>query len=172
MTDCHVVNVQSTDTQGTGTVAYTYDNKSTRSIKYTLKSDANGDWQITNVLISTPSIVLNRYCDALKRQDYTTAYSFVSNDVKVQETLQQYSIKTKRFALAGGKGIASCTISNIVNGGAQAAGTITYTSMQGKVATVDYVLVEESGIWKLDSEQPRLPGKSTSGTNSSSGAGD
>ena len=159
VTDCHVTNVQSTDTQGTGTIAYTYNDKSTRAVNYIVKSNASGDWQITNVVISTPSILLKSYCDAVKRQDYATAYTFVSNDVKIQETEPQYSAKTKRFAIAGGKGIASCSISNIVNGGAQASGTITYTSIQKKVAIVDYVLVEESGIWKLDSEQPRLPGQ-------------
>jgi len=157
--DCQVKNVQSTNTQSTGNVAYTYANKSVRSVNYKLSSNTNGDWKITNVLISTPSIVLDSYCNAVKQQDYATAYAFVSNDVKVQETEGQYATKTKRFGLAGGKGVASCSVSNIVNGGAQAAGTITYTSVQKKVAIVDYVLVEESGIWKLDSEQPRLPGK-------------
>jgi limonene-1,2-epoxide hydrolase len=169
VTNCHVVSAHNTDTQGIGTIAYTYNDRSTRSINYKLASDANGDWYITNVLISTPSIVLNSYCDAVKRQDYATAYKLVSNDVRVQETEAQYATHTKRFAAAGGKGIASCIVSNIVNGGAQAAGTITYTSLQGKEATVDYVLVEESGVWKLDSEQPRLSGTNSSSSSSSAG---
>jgi hypothetical protein len=107
-------------------------------------------------------MTLITYCNAIKQQDFATAYSQVSSSVKSQRTEAQFASSMQQFLKAGGSSLARCSVSNVASSGANAAGTITFTSTSGKIAVIDFVLVDENGLWRLESEQPRVfNGKAT-----------
>ncbi|GAC1678152.1 MAG: hypothetical protein PVS3B1_18760 [Ktedonobacteraceae bacterium] len=149
--NCSVKSVNSGTTQATGIVDYVYNTNKTQSSNYMLHYEQN-TWRIANVSISTPSSTLHAYCEALKKQDYPAAYDLVSGSIRSKDTLAQFTQRTDRFVQDGG-GIASCQATNVSDTGADAQGTIVYTSNRGKTATLDYTMVLENGAWKMVSQQ-------------------
>jgi limonene-1,2-epoxide hydrolase len=171
VTGCDIANVSATNASASGTVRYTYANHHRLPVTYTLSYTAS-NWFITNASISTPKATLTTYCNALMKRDYPMAYTQVSNDVKAQESEKQFATRTDAFMKAGGGGIASCVVSNVINSGGSATGTLTFTSSSKRTAIIDFVLSLESGSWKLVSEQPRRYGAQPTAPATSGGDSD
>lgn len=168
--DCLVANVQASSNSASGTIRYTFANKSNHAIGYAL-SYIGSSWFITNASISTPKTTLTDYCNALLKQDFKTAFNLVSNDVRTMETEAQFATRTQAFLQAGGGNVTSCAVSNIINSGSSATGTLTFTSASKKTAVIDFELSLESGAWRLVSEQPRPYGAGPTPDPNASGNG-
>jgi limonene-1,2-epoxide hydrolase len=143
-TDCTLSNVD--DATGKGVVTLTF-SAGSGSYDETLTNE-NGAWKINNEQVhSTPTVTLNTYCNALKQQDYQTAYNQLSSDNQS---------RTKEADFANGFSadkVTDCSVSNVDDNAG--TGTISYTLADGKTGTADYTLVQENGIWKLKTEKFR-----------------
>ena len=140
---CTMSNVN--DSAGTGTLTYIRGDGNKTSASATL-TNQNSTWKI-NVLqaISSPTQTLLTYCDALKAQDYQTAYNQLSSAAQSQESEAQFAAN---FSTAT---VSDCKVSNVND--TAGTGTITYTLSNGNTGPLDYTLVNESGIWKINSEK-------------------
>ncbi|HEU5227019.1 MAG TPA: FHA domain-containing protein [Ktedonobacteraceae bacterium] len=147
VTNCVVSNVGDANSRGSGTISYTYTDGGTKSISYTL-SDEGDSWRITNVVASTPDITLNVYCDALDKRDYPTAYSQFSTEFKSALSESEFA---HRFSSAG---ITSCKASNVQRDGPIALSAITYGDTKGNTIIFNAHLINENGVWKIDTQQP------------------
>ena len=147
VTNCAVSNVGDANARGSGTISYTYTDGGTRSISYTL-SDQGDSWRITNVVASTPDITLRVYCDALDKRDYPTAYSQFSTEFKSTLSESEFA---QRFSAAG---IDACKASDVQQDGPIALSAITYGDTKGNTIIFNAHLINESGVWKIDTQQP------------------
>jgi hypothetical protein len=96
------------------------------------------------VLPSTPSKTLDAFCNALKAQDYQTAYNQFSTRVQALGSEASFA------SAAGQSQIASCTHNTPVESGNTATGSITFFSSAGQQSTGAVTLVKENGTWKID----------------------
>jgi hypothetical protein len=144
--NCTFSNVN--DTAGTGTVTYLRGDGNTVSANETLVKE-NGTWKINaQQFISTPTETLLTYCGALKSQDYQAAYDQLSSSQHHQQSEAQFA------ANFNGIKVTDCTVTNVND--TAGTGTIHYTLSNGsKTAQIvlDYTLVKENGIWKINTEQ-------------------
>ena len=102
---------------------------------------------------STPGKTLTTFCNALKSQDYQTAYDQLSTGLKNQFTESQFAAA---FSNNGGSGnVTNCSVSNTSDNGTTGNGTITYTFANGSTVIDDYRLVDESGEWKINNQTTR-----------------
>jgi hypothetical protein len=144
ITNCMVTNVN--DAAGTGTISTTFASGSTLVDDYILVSE-NGTWKINSQQPrSTPTLTLHTYCDALNRSDYPTAYTQLSSAAQSQESESQFAAN-----FSSGQP-TSCTVDQLND--AAGTGTITYTFSSGTKITADLTLANESGTWKINSQQP------------------
>lgn len=140
---CTMSNVN--DSAGTGTLTYIRGDGNKTSASATL-TNQNSTWKINALqAISSPTQTLLTYCDALKTQDYQTAYAQLSSTAQSQETEAQFAANFSTVT------VSDCKVSNVND--SAGTGSITYTLSNGKSGTFDYTLVNESGIWKINSEQ-------------------
>ncbi len=95
---------------------------------------------------STPTLTLHTYCDAIKRGDHPTAYTQLSSTAQSRESEAQFA------ANFGSGQLTDCMVSYVND--AAGTGTITYASSSGTKLTADLTLVNESGTWKINSQQP------------------
>jgi hypothetical protein len=96
---------------------------------------------------STPTTALNAYCDALKQQDYQAAYKLLSQ-------AQQKGINEAQFSANFSKAtVNDCPVAS--SDDKAGTGTLDYTLSNGNEITVDYTLVQESGVWKIQTEKAR-----------------
>ena len=142
---CKASNVN--DGAGTGTVTYNRTDGNIVTADDKLVND-NGTWKIDSQQFrSTPTETLLDYCGALLTQDYQTAYNQLSSTAQSQETEAQFA------ATFAGVQLKDCAVSNVNN--TAGTGTITYTATSGTTAVADYTLVQENGVWKIDTEKVR-----------------
>jgi limonene-1,2-epoxide hydrolase len=140
---CTMSNVK--DTAGTGTLTYLRSDGNKTSAAATLTNE-HSTWKINDLKsVSSPTETLLTYCDALKSQDYQTAYAQLSSTAQSQETESQFAAN---FSTAN---VSDCKVSNVND--TAGTGSITYTLSNGNSGTLDYTLVNESGTWKISSEQ-------------------
>ncbi|HVB22236.1 MAG TPA: FHA domain-containing protein [Ktedonobacteraceae bacterium] len=140
---CTMSNVN--DSAGTGTLTYIRGDGNKTSASATL-TNQNSTWKINALqAISSPTETLLTYCNALKTQDYQTAYAQLSSAAQSQETESQFAAN---FSTAT---VSDCKVSNVND--TAGTGTITYTLSNGNTGPLDYTLVNESGTWKINSEK-------------------
>lgn len=143
---CVVSDVNATDSRGSGTINYTYTSGGTRSIGYTLSSGGNS-WRIASVVVSTPDMTLRIYCDALNKHDYPVAYSQFSTGFKSALSEPEFA---DRFNAAG---INSCQASAMQKDGPIVTSIITYGDVKGNVIIFNAHLINDNGVWKIDTQQ-------------------
>jgi len=143
---CVVSNVNATGLRGSGTINYTYTSGGTRSLDYTLSHEGNS-WRIANVVVSTPDMTLRIYCGALNKRDYPIAYSQFSTGFKSALSEPEFA---HRFSAAG---INSCQASAMQKDGPIVISIITYGDSKGNVITFSAHLINENGVWKIDTQQ-------------------
>ena len=133
------------DAAGTGTLAYIRSDGNNTGATATLANE-KGTWKITKLQsISSPTETLLTYCGALKSQDYQTAYAQLSSRAQSQETEAQFAANFSSTT------VSDCKVSNVND--TAGTGSITYTLSNGNSGTLYYTLVNESGTWKINSEQ-------------------
>ncbi len=140
---CTVKNAD--DAAGTGTLTYIRTDGNSTGATATLANE-KGTWKINKLQsISSPTDTLLTYCGALKSQDYQTAYAQLSRSAQSQETESQFAANFDSAT------VSDCKVSNVND--SAGTGSITYTLDDGATGTLDYILVNESGTWKIDSEK-------------------
>lgn len=147
--NCTVSNVN--DTTGTGTISYLRGDGNTVSANETLVKE-NGSWKINaQQFISTPTETLLTYCAALKNQDYQTAYDQLSSSQHNQQSEAQFAANFNRIK------VTECTVTNVND--TAGTGTLNYTLSNGNTTAqvvLDYTLVKENSVWKINSEQKHV----------------
>jgi limonene-1,2-epoxide hydrolase len=101
---------------------------------------------------STPTKTLNAFCSALKSGDYQTAYNQLSSDLQSKSGSEAQFAVEYASNLGLGK-ITNCTVTNVND--AAGSGTISAAFADGGTLVDDYILVNESGSWKINSQQTR-----------------
>ncbi len=143
---CSVSNVN--DATGIGTVTYLRGDGNTVSANETLVKE-NGSWKINaQQFISTPTETLLTYCSSLISQDYQSAYDQLSSSQHSQQSETQFA------ANFNGIKVTECKVTNVND--TAGTGTINYTLSNGSSTAqivLDYTLVKENGIWKINTEQ-------------------
>ncbi len=100
---------------------------------------------------STPEKTLTTYCNALKSEDYQTAYNQFSRANQSQESEAQFAAA---FSSTHVK-ITGCSVSNTSDDGTLGQGTMSYTTNANVNGIIDYQLIQEDGAWKISRETPR-----------------
>lgn len=100
-----------------------------------------------------PTSTLNAFCDALKSGDYQTAYNQFSSGVQSQIAEAQFAAAYVDASSLGLGKITNCTVSNVND--AAGSGTISITFASGNTVVYDDTFVNQSGPWKINSQQPR-----------------
>src|SRR5215469_12633118 len=116
----------------------------------TLVRDTGNTWKIS--LPFPPSVTLTAFCRALKNGDYQTAYDQLANIVKSQLTEADFETTNMQQSTIVG-GIASCSVSNVREGGSSAIGTVTFLLGNGQKGDTHYTLAIEGGFWKINGAQ-------------------
>lgn len=143
ITGCTPSNVN--DAAGTGSVAYMRSDGNRTSANMVLVKE-NSTWKIDSAqVVSTPTETLLTYCSALEQQDYQTAYDQLSSAAQSQESEAQFAANFDSVT------ITDCTPSNVND--TAGTGSLTYTFSGGQTAIFDYTLVQEQGVWKIDTEK-------------------
>lgn len=101
----------------------------------------------SSVVVSTPDMTLKIYCDALNRRDYPTAYSQFSTGFKSTLSEPEFA---HRFSAAG---ITGCQASAIQRDGPIATSIITYADNKGNTIIFNAYLINDNGVWKIDTQQ-------------------
>ena len=101
----------------------------------------------------SPTGTLNAYCSALKSGDYQTAYNQFSSGVQSQIAEAQFAAAYVDASSLGLGKITNCTVSNVND--AAGSGTISITFASGNTVVYDDTFVNQSGPWKINSQQPR-----------------
>lgn len=97
------------------------------------------------------SQTLTTYCDALKSQDYQTAYAQLASGMKNQ-------LKESDFAYSWQqKKVSSCTVDTSAANAASCtntscSGSITFFFSDGSSGSDQYQLIQENGQWKIQSQ--------------------
>ncbi|HJT59043.1 MAG TPA: FHA domain-containing protein, partial [Ktedonobacteraceae bacterium] len=99
----------------------------------TLLQDNSNNWKIS-ILLSSPAMTLNTFCNALKIGDYPTAYSALSSDLKGRVAESQFETD-----FAG----LTCSYSGILVSGINAAATATFQDNTGASTTGAFTLRED-----------------------------
>lgn len=116
----------------------------------TLVQDTGNNWKIS--LPFPPSVTLTAFCRALKNGDYQTAYDQLADIVKSQLPETDFETTNMQQSTQVG-GIASCSVSNVSEGGSAAIGTITFLLGNGQKGDTHYTLAIEGGFWKINGAQ-------------------
>jgi len=101
---------------------------------------------------STPTKSLNAFCSALKSGDYQTAYNQLASGLQSKVGSEAQFAAGYASNLGLGK-ITNCTVTTVND--AAGTGTISTTFASGSTVVDDYTFVNESGTWKINSQQPR-----------------
>lgn len=140
---CVVNTVQ--DAAGTGMITYVRSDGLKINANETLTNE-QGTWKINDEqFVSSPTLTLLTYCNALKNKDYQTAYDQLSSSAQSQETEAQFAANFSSVT------VDDCTVSNVND--TAGTGQISYTLSGTNVGAFDYTLVDESNTWKINSEK-------------------
>ncbi len=96
---------------------------------------------------STPEKTLTAYCNGIKGGDYQTAYNQLSQHAQSVESEAQFAAA---FTATNVK-ITNCSVSNTSDNGSLGNGSVTFITNVGASGTDDYQLIQESGVWKINS---------------------
>ena len=99
---------------------------------------------------STPDRTLATYCDALKNGDYPTAYNQLST--RAMNSLSEAQFAQEWQALGG---VKAWTERNVQEQGSPATATVTFTLGNGQTVLATIQLINENGVWKIDTETIR-----------------
>jgi hypothetical protein len=103
---------------------------------------------------STPTRTLQMACDALKSQDYQTAYNLYTTDLQRQIGPEaQYAVSVQQSNSSKG-GIANCVVSGVTEQGSSASGTVVIRFGNGSTVTDTVQLIDENGTWKISGDNP------------------
>jgi phage-related protein len=117
----------------------------------TLKQDNHGDWKIADEPGITGLVrMLARFCDAMQKEDYASAYHQLSPGF-------QAKLLEDQFALSFTKAV-SCAYSDLVPTLTPFQITFALRSLSGVVNAEQATLVLENGSWEID-DFPNLPTK-------------
>jgi hypothetical protein len=106
--------------------------------------------------IAGPTNVVNQYYNAIQRQDYTTAYSYLDTNLIATNgqalTVELYTTGAQALDLAKGK-VSSFSIGNIslTNNNNTATVTVSVTRGSSTPYTVQLQLQKVNGTWKITS---------------------
>jgi predicted component of type VI protein secretion system len=112
----------------------------------TLLQDNSNNWKI-NILLTSPALTLNTFCNALKIGDYPSAYSELSSDLKSQHTETQFESDF---------GGLTCSYSRLAVSGINAAALATFTNTTGASSSGAFTLTEDhssNNDWKINGIQ-------------------
>ena len=112
----------------------------------TLLQDNSSNWKIS-ILLSSPDLTLNTFCNALKIGDYQSAYSELSSTLKSQHPETQFESDF---------GGLTCSYSKIAVSGINAAAIATFTDSTGASSRGAFTLREDQGSnndWKISGIQ-------------------
>ncbi len=94
-----------------------------------------------------PARILYTYCEALKSQDYATAYAQLDSDSQHMLKLSDFTHIIQHPTNMGTT--RDCHVTTVSNKGNSAWGGINYTRNNGTVFTVSYNLHEQDHSWKI-----------------------
>ncbi len=103
---------------------------------------------------STPEKTLTTYCNALKSQDYQTAYDQFSSANRSQESEAQFAAAFASTHVT----FTGCSVSNTSDDGTLGQGKMSYTTNANVNGIFDYQLIQEDGVWKISRETPEKYG--------------
>jgi hypothetical protein len=112
----------------------------------TLLQDNSSNWKIS-ILLSSPDLTLNTFCNALKIGDYQSAYSELSSTLKSQHSESQFESDF---------GGLTCSYSKIAVSGINAAANATFTDTTGASSNGGFTLSEDhssNNDWKISGIQ-------------------
>ena len=101
---------------------------------------------------STPTRSLNAFCNALKSGDFQVAYNQLSSGLQSKFGSEAQFAAGYASNLGMGK-VTNCTVTTVDD--AAGSGTISNTFASGSTLVDNYILVNENGAWKINSQQPR-----------------
>jgi len=140
---CAVNTVQ--DSAGAGMITYVRSDGLKINANESLTNE-QGTWKINaEQFISSPTLTLLTYCNALKNQDYQTAYDQLSTAAQSQETEAEFAANFNSVT------VNDCTVGNVND--TAGTGQISYTLNGSDVGAFDYTLVDENNAWKINSEK-------------------
>jgi len=96
---------------------------------------------------STPEKTLTAYCDGIKSGNYQTAYNQLSQRAQSVESESQFASAFTSTSVR----ITGCSVSNAGDNGTLGTGSIAFVTNSGVNGTDDYQLIQESGVWKINS---------------------
>ncbi len=96
---------------------------------------------------STPEKTLTAYCNGIKTGDYQTAYEQLSQHAQSVESEAQFASAFTATSIR----ITGCSVSNANDDGTLGTGSISFVTNNGATGTDDYQLIQESGVWKINS---------------------
>lgn len=112
----------------------------------TLLQDNSSNWKIS-ILLSSPDLTLNTFCNALKIGDFQSAYSELTSTLKSQHSETQFESDF---------GGLTCSYSKIAVSGINAAATATFTNSTGASSPGAFTLMEDQSSnndWKISGIQ-------------------
>jgi hypothetical protein len=104
--------------------------------------------------VGAPVNVVNQYYNAIEKQDYTTAYSYLGTNLTASngQTLTQDLYTTAAQALDTAKGtVKSFTVGNVSVTNNIASVTVTVTRTNAPAYDVQLHLEQVNGSWKITS---------------------
>jgi predicted methyltransferase len=105
---------------------------------------------VRTLSLFTTTKTLNTFCDALKRDDYHTAYNQFSSEYQKSTVGSEAQWDT----YISSRSTTDCMVTNVND--AAGTGTISYN---GGTAVWDYMLVNENGTWKINYAKQRPSAK-------------
>jgi limonene-1,2-epoxide hydrolase len=102
-----------------------------------------------------PASTLTTYCNALKSQDYQTAYNQLDGVSKNKYTENDFALF---FDSNSGSGkVTACTVGPSTTASAQGTGSINFTYAGGTTGSSNYTLVKNSVNWEITNVHASAP---------------
>jgi hypothetical protein len=99
------------------------------------------------MIVGGPTITSEEYCNAIRDQDYSRAYSFLGSGVKVGLSREAFTQQAQQQDVAYGH-VSQFFYANDP-GGDPASVTMTVTRANGTSSTVNLEMRQEGGAWKI-----------------------
>ncbi len=102
-----------------------------------------------------PTPVARSLCAHLQTQDYPATYALLSNRLRAEGTVTQFSASQRRLDIERGP-VTSCTPTIQHTDAAQTAISLTLTRGAAAPQAASVTLIYESGTWAIDAYDPAL----------------